>query len=147
MPTPTFPASNVEIGELFYNDTTFSNDGDKSCVSCHFDELDIDGVGYANGTGTATGLKQIKPNHNLARTGPWFWNGGMGNGSYTTTAFFFQSRTNCDLIHFGFVEGPDSDPAQRVGDPLNFTAQANIKPRLLEFLGVNAANDADLAGH
>ena len=124
---PAFPATGMEIGELFFNDTTFSNNGDKSCVSCHYDELDLDGIGFANGTGTPTGYKQIKPQHNLARTGPWFWNGGMGNGNYTSTAYSFQTRTNCELIQFGLTEGPSSDPETRVGDPFNFTDEPNLE--------------------
>ncbi|MEO1227958.1 MAG: hypothetical protein AAFZ18_03560 [Myxococcota bacterium] len=124
---PEFPASGMEVGELFFNDTTFSNNGDKSCVSCHYDEMDIDGIGFANGTGTPTGYKQIKPQHNLARTGPWFWNGGMGNGNYTSTAFSFQTRTNCDMVQFAFTEGPASDPNVRVGDLFNFTDEPNLE--------------------
>nr|MBX2812896.1 hypothetical protein [Myxococcales bacterium] len=127
---PLFPATNMEVGELFFNDTDISNDGDKSCVSCHYDELDLDGIGFANGTGTPTGYKQIKPQHNLARTGPWFWNGGMGNGNYTSTAYSFQTRTNCDMIQFAFVEGPSSNPATRIGDPFNFTEASNVAQEL-----------------
>ena len=123
---PVFPASRIEIGELFFNDTTFSNDGDKSCASCHFDELDTDGLGFSTGTQAATGIKQVKPNHNVARTGPWLWNGGMGNETYASMALAFQTRPNCEVIHFGLVEGPDSDPLARAGDSNNFTNNINV---------------------
>lgn len=116
---PTYPATNVERGELFYYDTRWSNNGRKSCASCHFDELDIDGFGYSNGAQAPTVLHQVKPNHNLATTDSYFWNGSFADGNYTSLAFFAQTRTNCEIVEFGMVEGPGSDPNIRIGDPNN----------------------------
>src|SRR5207248_745272 len=66
---PTYPATNVEKGEFFYYNAVWSNNGRKACATCHFDELDTDGVGYSNGAETPTYYHQVKPNHNLATTG------------------------------------------------------------------------------
>jgi len=53
---PKYPATNVEKGEYFFNNTTWSSDGDKSCASCHKDELLADGIPYGNGA-TARSLR------------------------------------------------------------------------------------------
>jgi mono/diheme cytochrome c family protein len=43
--------------------------------------------------------------------------------AWPSLAFAAQSRTNCELILYGLVEGVDSSPAGRVGDPLhNYTS-------------------------
>ena len=44
--------------------------GPKACATCHFDELDTDGVGFANGATTPNAPHQVKPNHNLANHRP-----------------------------------------------------------------------------
>ena len=121
---PQYPATTMEVGEYIYQTAKWSNDGRKSCATCHFDELLTDGIGYANGATAPTSYHQVKPNYNLLETDNYFWNGTFVNNSYTTLAFEAQARTNCEVVLFGFVEGPDSDPAQRVGDPANFTADA-----------------------
>ena len=125
----TYPASNVEIGELDFYSTAWSNNGRKACATCHFDELDTDGVGFSQGAIAPTTLAQVKPNHNLGTTGSYFWNGSFSNGNYTSLAFAFQTRDNCQIVEFGFVEGAGSDPTARVGDPNN------------RFNGVNAGQD------
>ena len=125
----TYPASNVEIGELNFYSAAWSNNGRKACASCHFDELDTDGVGFSQGAIAPTTLAQVKPNHNLGTTNSYFWNGSFSNGNYTSLAFAFQTRDNCQIVEFGFVEGAASDPTTRVGDPNNL------------FNGVNAGQD------
>jgi DNA-binding beta-propeller fold protein YncE len=122
---PAYPATNIERGEFFFYNATWSNNRRKSCAGCHFDELDTDGVGYSNGATTPTAYHQVKPNHNLATTDSYFWNGSFRDGSYASLAFAAQTRTNCELITFGFTEGPASDPNQRVGDPNNRFRNAN----------------------
>jgi cytochrome c5 len=122
---PAYPATTIERGELFYYNADWSNNGRKSCAGCHFDELDTDGVGFANGATAPTAYHQVKPNHNLATTNSYFWNGSFGDGSYASLAFAAQTRTNCELITFGFTEGPASDPRTRVGDPSNRFRNAN----------------------
>jgi cytochrome c peroxidase len=116
---PTYPATNIERGELFFINADWSNNGRKSCVSCHFDEIDVDGVGFSNGATAPTAYHQVKPNHNLATTDGYFWNGAFGDGNYTSVAFAAQTRVNCEIIEFGLLEGPGSDPNTRVGDPNN----------------------------
>jgi cytochrome c peroxidase len=116
---PRYPATDIERGELFYYNASWSNNRRKACASCHFDELDTDGVGYSNGAQAPTALHQVKPNHNLATTNSYFWNGSFGDGNYTSLAFAAQTRTNCEIVTFGLVEGPGSDPARRIGDPRN----------------------------
>jgi hypothetical protein len=120
--SPQYPATSIERGELFFYNADWSNNGRKSCVSCHFDELDTDGVGYSNGATAPTAYHQVKPNHNLGTTNAYFWNGSFGDGNYTSVAFAAQTRTNCELIELGLIEGPGSDPNARVGDPNNGTA-------------------------
>jgi cytochrome c peroxidase len=74
-----------------------------------------------------TTLAQVKPNHNLGTTSSYFWNGSFANGNYTSLAFAFQTRDNCQIVEFGFVEGAASDPAARVGDPNNVFDGAHAK--------------------
>jgi len=116
---PTYPATNIERGEYFFYNASWSNNARKACANCHFDELDSDGVGFSNGAQTPTYYHQVKPNHNLATTNSYFWNGSFGDGNYTSLAFAAQTRTNCEVIEFALVEGPGSDPNRRVGDPNN----------------------------
>jgi len=116
---PEYPASNVEKGELFFYNASWSNNGRKTCAHCHFDELDTDGVPYGNGATAPTAPHQVKPNHNLATTDSYFWNGSFGDGNYTSVAFAAQTRTNCEAVEFGLDEGPASDPNARIGDPNN----------------------------
>ncbi|HEX2687032.1 MAG TPA: cytochrome c peroxidase, partial [Kofleriaceae bacterium] len=117
--TATYPATNLERGEYLFYNTGWSNNGRKSCATCHFDELLVDGVGYANGATAPTAYHKVPANFNLLTTDSYFWNGSFGNGSYASLASDAQSRTNCELILFGLVEGMTSNPATRVGDPNN----------------------------
>jgi cytochrome c553 len=116
---PAYPATNIEKGELFFINASWSNNGRKSCASCHFDENDGDAQGFSNGATTPTAYHQVKPNHNLATTDSYFWNGSFGDGNYTSVAFAAQTRDNCELIEFGLIEGVGSTAATRVGDPNN----------------------------
>lgn len=128
---PRYPATTMEAGEYFYATAKWANDGRKACTSCHVDRFLTDGVGFSNGATAPTAFHQVKPNYNLMSTDNFFWNGSFRNNSYASLAFAAQSRTNCELILFGLVEGPDSDPATRVGDPLTITAgdgDENCKP-------------------
>jgi DNA-binding beta-propeller fold protein YncE len=122
---PRYPATVIEAGEYFYATAKWSNDGRKACSSCHVDRLLTDGVGFSNGATAPTAYHQVKPNYNLMTTDSYFWNGSFTNNSYASVAFAAQARTNCELILFGLVEGVDKDPADRVGDAINFTSDAN----------------------
>jgi cytochrome c peroxidase len=117
--TADYPATNMERGEYLFYNTGWSNNGRKSCATCHFEELLIDGVGYANGATAPTAYHKVPPNFNLATTDSYFWNGSFASGTYAALAADFQTRGNCELIVFGYVEGMTSDPATRVGDPAN----------------------------
>lgn len=116
---PAYPATNIERGEFFYYNADWSNNGRKSCASCHVDELLADGIGYANGATAPTAYHQVRPNFNLMTTDSYFWNGSFANGSYASLATAAQTRTNCELVAFGMIEGPSSNPATRIGDPAN----------------------------
>ncbi len=114
-----YPATNMERGEYLFYNTGWSNNGTKSCATCHYDELLLDGVGYANGATAPTAYHKVPANFNLMTTDSYFWNGSFANGTYASLAADAQSRTNCELILFGLTEGIASDPARRVGDPGN----------------------------
>jgi hypothetical protein len=116
---PAYPATNIETGEYLYYNADWSNNGRKSCAGCHVDELLADGIGFANGATAPTAYHQVRPNYNLMTTDSYFWNGAFANGSYASLATAAQTRTNCELVLFGMVEGPSSNPAQRIGDPAN----------------------------
>jgi DNA-binding beta-propeller fold protein YncE len=116
---PAYPATNIEQGEFFYYNTSWSNNGRKSCAQCHWDELLLDGIPYANGATAPTSPHQVPPNFNLMTTDSYFWNGSFGTGTYASLAADAQSRTNCELILFALTEGMAADPATRVGDPNN----------------------------
>ncbi len=121
---PKYPSTTMELGEYTYATAKWANDGRKSCEGCHTDKGSIDGIDYGNGATASTMPHQVKPNYNLLTTDNYFWNGSFVNNSYASLAFAAQSRTQCELILFGLVEGVDSIPAQRVGDPVNFTSDA-----------------------
>jgi hypothetical protein len=122
---PSYPATDVERGEFFYYNADWSNNGRKACATCHFDELDTDGVGFANGATAPTSYHQVKPNHNLATTDTYFWNGAFANNNYKSLAFAAQTRTNCEVVAFALVEGPGSNPRRRIGDPNNKYTNGN----------------------
>ena len=114
-----YPATNIERGEYLFYNTSWSNNGRKSCGQCHWQELLVDGIPYANGAQAPTGTHKVPSNWNLLTTDNYFWNGSFGNGEYGSLASDAQSRSNCELIAFGEVEGMDSDPTTRIGDPGN----------------------------
>ena len=114
-----YPATTLERGEFLFYNTAWSNNGRKSCATCHTEELLVDGIPYANGATTPGWGHKIPANFNLATTDSYFWNGSFGNGSYAALASDFQTRSNCELIAFGYIEGITSDETQRVGDPAN----------------------------
>jgi cytochrome c peroxidase len=115
----SYPATNVERGEFLFYNAAWSNNGRKACATCHFDELAVDGVGYANGATAPTAYHKVSANFNLMTTDSYFWNGSFSNDAYASLAADFQTRPNCELIEFGFTEGIDSVPGQRIGDPTN----------------------------
>jgi DNA-binding beta-propeller fold protein YncE len=125
---PKYPATTIELGEYAYATAKWANDGRKACTTCHWDRFLVDGIEYGNGATATTMPHQVKPNYNLLETDNYFWNGSFTNNSYASLAFQAQARTNCELILFSLIEGADSDPAQRVGDPVNFTADAATDP-------------------
>ncbi|GAB4557626.1 MAG: hypothetical protein Tsb0020_01930 [Haliangiales bacterium] len=137
---PRYPASTMEAGEYFYTTARWSSDGQKSCVTCHVDRLQVDGIPYGNGATSPTMPHQVKPNWNLMETENYFWNGTFVNNSYASLAFAAQSRTNCELITFALVEGPASDPADRVGDVNAFSSNDGA---IAAGVGV-AADDDDI---
>lgn len=144
--SPAYPATNIESGEFFFYNAAWSNNGRKACASCHVDELDTDGVGYSQGAIAPTTLAEVKPNHNLGTTGSYFWNGSFANGNYTSLAFGFQTRDNCQIVEFGFEEGAGSDPSTRVGDPNNFfTNGQDAQCRPVDGTPGSAANAAQIA--
>ncbi|HEU4726258.1 MAG TPA: cytochrome c peroxidase [Kofleriaceae bacterium] len=123
--TLPYPGTNIEKGELLFYNASWSNNGRKSCASCHTDELLIDGVGYANGATANTEYHKVTSNFNLMTTDSYFWNGSFATGTYAGLAGDFQTRSNCELINFGYTEGIASDPATRIGDPANRIRVAN----------------------
>lgn len=117
--TAPYPATNMERGEYLFYNTAWSNNGRKSCATCHLDELLLDGVGYANGATAPTAYHKVPANYNLLTTDSYFWNGSFANGTYASLASDAQTRSNCELVLFGLTEGIASDPTRRVGDPGN----------------------------
>jgi mono/diheme cytochrome c family protein len=113
-----YPATNIEIGEYAYYNANWSNNGRKSCATCHGpDNVIGDGLPFANGATAPTAPHEVKPNFNLLTTDDYFWNGSFRNGSYASLAFAAQTRTVCEQIAFAFIEGPSKLAAARVGDP------------------------------
>lgn len=146
---PSYPASNIERGEYLFYNADWSNNGRKSCASCHTEELLADGIGYANGATAPTAYHQVPANFNQMTTDSYFWNGSFANGSYTSLALAAQTRTNCELVLFGFIEGVSSDPNGRVGDPNNRVtdgrdAQCRPQPVGSDGLPANFANIAPI---
>jgi cytochrome c peroxidase len=118
---PRYPATTIEAGEYLFATAKWSNDGRKSCAGCHSQRLSSDGLGFAVGTAAPTTLRPVKPMHDLFATGPYLWSGGAPGGNLGAMALAAQTRTSCALVLYGLVEGPHTPPAQRNGDPANFT--------------------------
>jgi DNA-binding beta-propeller fold protein YncE len=116
---PNYPATNMEQGEYLFYNADWSNNGRKACATCHTDELLADGIGFANGATAPTSYHQVPANFNQMQTDSYFWNGSFASGSYSSLALAAQTRTNCELVLFGLIEGVSSDPDTRVGDPNN----------------------------
>ncbi len=114
---PAYPATTLERGERLLYTADWSNNGRKACASCHTDELSTDGLGFSIGTTAPTAQHQIRPLANLLSTSSYRWNGLTGAG-LAAHDLRGQTSTNCELVAFGLVEGPGSDPATRVGDPV-----------------------------
>ncbi|HKE13494.1 MAG TPA: cytochrome c peroxidase, partial [Kofleriaceae bacterium] len=114
-----YPCSNIEIGEFAYNNTKWSNNGQKSCTSCHRDQTITDSFGWFNGANGPTQMHKIVPTWNQIKTENYFWNGSMDHDDYSTLAFNFQTQSNCFLVLFGVAEGVDKPADQRIGDPNN----------------------------
>lgn len=117
--TPAYPASLIEAGEYLFYNADWTNDGRKSCANCHLDELLTDGFSFSIGTTAPTASHKVMPTFNQFASGNFYWNGSFANGSTRSLEFAAQTRTNCELVLFGLVEGITSDPATRVGDPAN----------------------------
>ena len=114
---PDYPATTLERGEQLFYTAGWSNNGRKACASCHTDELSTDGLGFSIGTTAPTAQHQIRPLANLFSTSSYRWNGLTGAG-LAAHDLRGQTSTNCELVAFGLVEGPGSDPATRLGDPV-----------------------------
>jgi DNA-binding beta-propeller fold protein YncE/cytochrome c553 len=123
--TNAYPTTNIERGEYFFYNTKWSNNGRKSCGTCHWQELLLDGVPFANGATGPNEYHKVTANWNLLTTDPYFWNASFSNGTYASLASDAQSRSNCELIAFGQVEGMTSDPTTRIGDPNDRMSSAN----------------------
>jgi hypothetical protein len=126
---PRYPATVIEAGEYLFATAKWSNDGRKSCAGCHSHRLSTDGLSFAIGTAAPTTLRSVKPMHDLFATGPFQWSGGAPGGNLGAMAFAAQVRTDCEITLYGMVEGPHTDPAQRAGDPANFTASTGDDAR------------------
>jgi DNA-binding beta-propeller fold protein YncE len=122
---PQYPATIMEGGEYFFATAKWSNDGRKACASCHTDRFLTDGVAFAGGSASPVAVQQVKPMYNLLESDNYYWNGSFTNNGNASLAFAAQSRTNCETVLYGLVEGFDSVPAQRVGDPVNYTSGAD----------------------
>ena len=66
---PPFPATDAEIGELFFSTSRYSTDGDQSCLSCHPD-ADTDGKSWGVNVVRAYGRRATLPAKNLRATLP-----------------------------------------------------------------------------
>jgi hypothetical protein len=123
---PAYPATNIERGEFNFVNEAWSNNGRKSCASCHEDwQWGADGLSFDNGAASPVTEHRVKMNANIGDTGAYFWNGSFLDNNYASLAFDAQVKDNCRLIEFGIVEGIGSDPAARQGDPKNVSFNAN----------------------
>ena len=66
---PPFPATDAEIGELFFFTSRFSTDGDQSCSHCHPD-ADADGKSWGVDVVRAFGRRAVMVMKNLAGSRP-----------------------------------------------------------------------------
>jgi Di-haem cytochrome c peroxidase len=152
-----YPATNIEKGEFFFYNTAWSNNKRKACAHCHLHELLLDGIPFGNGATGPTEPHKVPANFNLLTTDAYFWNGSLANGTYASLASDAQSRTNCEMILFGEIEGITSNAATRVGDPNNqnrsaqdsqcrpvFNAGAGILPSNFAQISTIIANERQI---
>ncbi|ACY12719.1 hypothetical protein Hoch_0078 [Haliangium ochraceum DSM 14365] len=121
--SPRYPATAVEAGEYFFASATWSNDGRKSCVSCHLSEFITDGLSFSQGTTAPTSANAVQPVHNLLRSNTFGWSGSAVQDEMVRFSVQAQTRSNCELLLYGLVDGLGVAPAERGGDPANFTAE------------------------
>jgi len=67
--SPAFPATQAELGELFFHTALYSTDGDQSCTHCHPDAAN-DGKTWGVDIVRAFGRRATLPLRNLAATKP-----------------------------------------------------------------------------
>jgi len=77
-----FPATSAEIGELFFNTSRYSTDGDQSCSHCHPD-ADTDGKSWGVGLVRAYGRRATMVIKNLHDTKPLLIEGVFEETDFT----------------------------------------------------------------
>ena len=140
---PSYPATDIERGQWGFVSAKWSNDGTKSCASCHVDELLADGIPFANGTRAPTVPNKVIPNWNLVDTKNYLWNNSSPNNSSLSLAFTAQTRGDCEIATFGFAEGAGMvslDSRQGLGDnnQLNAFDASSIRDQCLDELASRA---------
>jgi len=139
---PPFPATDAEIGELFFSTSRYSTDGDQSCSSCHPDS-DADGKSWGVNVVRAYGRRATLPARNLRATLPLLIEGVFDENDfglemeaisfrpdYHDSSYAVQARRRDDFYRavsvelFGREVGYE-DMVRRVGDFLM------VEPRLL----------------
>ncbi|RLB55720.1 MAG: hypothetical protein DRJ42_05335 [Deltaproteobacteria bacterium] len=80
--TNPFPATSAEIGELFFNSSAYSSDGDQSCSHCHPD-ADSDGKSWGVGLVRAYGRRATMVIKNLHDTAPLLIEGVFEETDFT----------------------------------------------------------------
>lgn len=97
-----FPASDVELGELFNNVTApLTLDGDQSCVACHREGGNLDRVvAMPLQTNRTWGSRQIQAYRGAFDTRPWFIEAAMDERNFFPVLNEFNRKENfcCEAL-------------------------------------------------
>ncbi|MCC7536193.1 MAG: YncE family protein [Deltaproteobacteria bacterium] len=118
-----FPASDVELGELFNNVTApLTVDGDQSCVHCHREGGNLDRlVAMPLQTNRTWGSRQIQAYRGAFDTRPWFIEAAMDEGNFFPVLNEFNRKENfC-------CEGLDSQVWSRYPDVPTCVAEPDLE--------------------
>ncbi len=92
---PRFPATDEEVGELFFFSAWFSSDGDGSCSHCHPDAA-TDGKAWSVATVPLGMTRQVPPTRNLGATLPLLLEGTQDQNGFNLEMEDLSPRLDYD---------------------------------------------------
>lgn len=136
----TFPATDAEIGELFYfSGARFAIDGDQTCNHCHRDRGNISKPFSMPLLADSRGSRMTPAARGLLETRPWFFEGAMDENNFFPVINEFARAENFCCNDYeddsDCATNPPADCAER-DDPHSYpTRDAFFLARAREVIG------------